>query len=138
MSVDSGQYGKISKDVGGTITAITECTNWSISKATPTTRYASCSTGGYSRTVTGVKQISGTIAGMFDRANPIEQILDIGDRILLQLHYNATAGHKFWVRITSGPNYNQDIKEGTAPEWTANWEMDDPAPAFNTTLTAIP
>lgn len=138
MSVDSGQYGRVSKDVSGTISAITECTNWTIDKSVSTTEYASCSTGGYSRTVAGVKKIKGTISGMFDRASPIESVLDIGDRILLQLHYNATAGHKFWVVITSGPNYGQDIKEGTAPEWTANWSLDDSEPAFNTTLTVIP
>lgn len=138
MTVESGQYGRVSKDVSGTITAIAECLEWTLQKTAPNRAYASCNTGGYKRTVVGTKQISGTIRTMYQRDTPIETFLDIGDRILLQLHTDATAGHKFWVVITGGPDYGQDIDDGLPPEANIQWMMDDPAPSFNTTLTAIP
>lgn len=137
MTVESGQYGRISKDASGTITGVRECTKWTFKKAASKHLYGSCATGGYKRTITGTQTVDGTLEGMYERDTPIEDSFDVGDRVLLQLHTDATAGHKFWVKIID-IGYDMDMDDGSPPKWTASYSMDDDSPSFNTTLTAIP
>jgi len=137
MTVTSGRYARVAID-DGSVTAVVECTGWSVSKSTQVTKYASCSTGGYMASIAGSLDISGTISGMFDPDSPIESQLNLGDLVTLQLHYSALKGHELDVIIVSGPDYTFDVKSGEAPEWTAQWALRDANPEFNITLDAIP
>ena len=137
MAVTSGTYGNVSilaSEAATTSTAVVECTGWTMDRPAVDGAYASNNTNGYRRRVTGTKDATGTITGVYDPASPIEAVMAVGDQVVLQLHNSATLGHKLTARITGGPNYGQDIQEGNPATWTCNWGNDDSAPEFNTTL----
>lgn len=137
MAVTSGTYANASlkaTDTSTTSTAVIECTGWTMSRPAVEGAYASNATNGNRRRVTGTKDATGTITGVYDPVTPVEGVAAVGDLVYLQLHNTATLGHKLWARITGGPDYGQDIQEGTPATWTLNWGGDDNLPVFNTTL----
>ncbi len=145
--VQSGQYGNITVQqtsylspyaATGDAEVVTEATNWQMQRSAVSGAYASNKTKGWRRRVTGTKDVTGSIGGVYDVTLPIETQLDIGKRVYLRLYTSATKGHAFYARITGGPNYGMDIAEGNVPTWECSWEMDDPDPQFNINLTAIP
>ena len=144
MSVTSGTYANASiraTDTATTSTKIIECTGWTMTREGVEGAYASNNTAGYRRRVIGTKDAKGTIKGVYDPATPIEAVIAVGDRVFLQLHVpssTATIGHKFYARITGGPDYDGDIEEGKPSTWSCGYAIDDSAPAFNSSALVAP
>lgn len=139
MAVTSGTFANVAlrtTDTATTSTKIIECTGWTMERPAVEGAYASNNTNGYRRRVTGTKDATGTITAIYDPDSPIEAQMQVGDRVYLQLHNKSTLGHKFYARITGGPNYGQDIQEGSVAAVTFNWGNDDSAPVYNTTIIA--
>lgn len=84
MAIESGKDGKIL--IGAT--PIADITSWELDKEVRTSRYASSSTGGFKKTVAGVKQGHGTIEFKWDSAlaSPIVE----GTSVTLKLYLNTS------------------------------------------------
>ncbi len=84
MAIESGKDGKVL--IGAT--PIADITRWEFNKEALTSRYASSSTGGFKKTVPGVKAGSGTIEFKWDgaAASPIVE----GASATLKLYTNSS------------------------------------------------
>ena len=139
MAVTSGTSANVSlkaNDAATSATAVINATGWTLDRTAVEGAYACNSTGGNRRRVSGTKDATGTISGVYDPATPIEAVMQVGDRVYLQLHLTSTIGSKLYARITAGPSYAGDIEEGQPSRWTYNWAQDDNSPTWNTTVIA--
>ncbi len=139
MAVISGTLANVSikaTDTATTSTKVIECTGWTMTRSGVDGAYASNATNGNRRRVIGTKDASGDVSGVYDPDSPIEAVMQVGDRVYLQLHTTSTKGHKLYARITSGPDYGGDIEEGQPAKWKCGWAADDNSPTYNTTLVA--
>jgi hypothetical protein len=117
MAVESGKDGKIL--IGAT--PIADITGWEFDKECHTTRYGSSATGGFRKTVAGVKQGQGTIEFKWDSA-AASPILE-GTSATLLLHLNAT--EKFTIpAIIKNFRVRVDINTGEVTAGAAAFETD--------------
>lgn len=132
MAVQSGTSANVTlldNDADTSATKVFEATGWTCDRSAVETSYCSNTTNGNRRTKAGTKDAKGTVTGVYDPSNKIETQLDVGSRVLLQLHVTDVLGHQLYATIT-GLSYGGDINEGTIPTWTANWAQDDDSPSF--------
>ena len=116
MAAVSGQYGKIS--IGASNVA--ECQSWSWSRSIADHAYASCATAGFKKRVAGTKDHSGSLGGVLDPADPVEDYFDEGDLVTLNLYVTATAYYIVPAMITElGVEVNVD--DGDIIKWTASF-----------------
>jgi len=86
MATISGKNGKVM--IGST--ALAEITDWTFHATSINHAYASSSTGGYRRRVSGVKDGAGSIGFKLDPADPITDDFDEGSAVTLLLYLDAT------------------------------------------------
>ncbi len=101
--------------------AVAEVTRWSFAKQAHSSRYASSSTGGFTRSIPGVKSGSGEIEFAFDiaAAGPLVE----GAAVTLQLYLDAT--HFYSVpAIVTGLEVEVDIDSGAVIAGTARFDTD--------------
>lgn len=81
MATLSGKDGKVFRDAD----EIADVTLWKFRTAAKNRSYASSATGGYKRTLPGVKQASGRFAFLLNTASPQTDQLAAGDAVTLLL-----------------------------------------------------
>ena len=85
--------------------------------------------GGWKVAVAGTKQASGTIEGPWDDTDPIDDHMNAGDSVTLNLYSTAAS---FWTvpAIIESIDYEVSIDDGEIVSWTAsfqsNGEVTDP------------
>ncbi len=100
---------------------VAEVTNWSFTKQANSSRYASSSSGGFKRSVAGVKSGSGEIEFKFDidAASPLVE----GAAVTLLLYLDAT--HFYSVpAIVTRIEVEVDIDTGDVISGSAHFETD--------------
>lgn len=119
MTAISGQYGKA--EIGAS--CIAEVDSWSLNKECILHDYATCESpsDGGTAVLAGRKKHSGSLAGIYDDADPIEDYFDEGDSVTLNLYYTAS---KFYTGTAVIENINipdVDITEGGPVRWEASF-----------------
>lgn len=124
MSATSGQYGKIM--IGSS--NLVECMGWTLNRSTQTHSYASCSTTGgdgrkYKKRVTGPRDATGTIKGLQDPSDPIENYISDGSSATLKLYWTAS---KFYTvpAVIENLRVEVDIDTGAPVPWEADFGAD--------------
>lgn len=124
MAANSGKYGQV--DFGGS--SYGEANNWTMEKTSDVTQYGKFGGGGRKSAVSGQGSARGTISGKYDFADPIEDVVDIGDSVTLYLYQRTTTGggeSKYTVpAIVESVNITVDGDTGAPVEWTLNWVSD--------------
>ncbi len=102
-------------------TAVAEVTKWSFTKQAGSSRYASSSTGGFKRSVPGVKSGSGEIQFKFDTsaASPLVE----GAAVTLLLYLDATRFYSVPAIVTQ-VHVDVDIDSGDAIGGAARFDSD--------------
>lgn len=97
-------------------TDIAEIRGWSFNPKSNNPKYASNKTGGYKRTVAGVKEGSGTMSGAYDTAIPFMGVIEVGTDATLKLYVNAT-----WFfsvpAVIDDYKINVDVDNGEIVSW---------------------
>jgi hypothetical protein len=117
MAIESGKDGKV---FIGTA-AVADVTSWEFEKDAHTTRYASSSTGGFKKTVPGVKMGAGAVELKWDStaASPLAE----GSSVTLKLYLNATEFFTVPAVITKF-RVKVDIDSGEVTAAHAQFETD--------------
>lgn len=116
MAGVSGQYGKI---VIASST-VAECTKWTMDQEVAESAYASCSTSGGRSRVAGTKDTTGTLEGVLDPGDDVNNYMKVGDHCTLKLYYTATKYHSVPAQINK-IGQEVDIEEGSVVRWTAEY-----------------
>lgn len=116
MTAVSGQYGKIT--IGSS--NLTECMGWSFDRSVADHPYASCATNGYKKRVAGTKDGTGSLNGMQDPADPIENYFVEGSQVTLRLYYTAAKFYSVPAQINR-LGIEVDIDDGAPVPWTADF-----------------
>jgi len=104
-------------------TAISEIKAWTFNPKSTNPRYASGATGGYKRTVAGVKEGSGTMTGVYSNASPHIAVIDVGTSVTLKLYLDTT--HFFSVpSVIDDYKMNVDIDSGEIVGWEGAFSTD--------------
>lgn len=148
-NVAVGRYACASKyDSGGTPTDVTlhEITAWTMTEANTDAGYISCETGGIRKRVDGDYDITGTLTGVVNIANPIRDVVKVGDEFVLHLFTRKPAVgltgqfHKIPVRVISIDS-GANLEEAGPQRWTMNWGMSVtsavPLPLFDQEAAAL-
>ena len=90
---------------------VAEITAWSLNTTSNNPAYASSSTGGYKRRVSGVKDATGSIAFKLDPADPVTDDFDEGDHVTLLLYVDATRFYSV-PAVIDAINLEVDIDSG--------------------------
>lgn len=124
MPATSGQYG--CAKIGAS--TIAEVDKWSLSKEAVIHEYATCETPGtqYFAYLAGRKRHSGTMEGIYDPDDPIEDYFNEGDTIVLLLYYTTSLYYTGTVIIEKLEIPDVDITEGTPVRWTASFKVVGP------------
>jgi hypothetical protein len=117
MATESGKDGKIL--IGST--PIADITRWTLAKSAHLGRYASSSSPGFKKSVSGVKSASGTIEFKWDSAAPSP--ITEGTAVTLKLHTNAT---EFFTvpAVIEEFRLEVDIDTGEVTAGTARYSSD--------------
>ena len=117
MSTESGKDGKVL--IGST--PVADITSWEFTKQAHTSRYGSSSSGGYRKTLSGVKMGAGTIDFKWDSAgaSPLQE----GAVVTLKLYTNATEFFSVPAVIKSF-RLKVDIDNGETTAGAAAFETD--------------
>lgn len=119
MAVLSGKNGKVR--IGSSDLA--EITGWTFNPTSNNPSYASSGTAGFKKREAGVKDGSGTISGKYDKADPIQDRMDVGAKVTLELHVDA-AEHKFIVpAIIDSITYTTDMDDGEIVSFDADFSI---------------
>lgn len=116
MSAVSGQFGLIK--IGSS--NLQECTGWTFDRQVSVKEYGSCETGEYTGAVSGRKRGSGTLKGIYDPDDPIDDQIEEGDSATLLLYTTAS---KFYTvpAIIGNLALEVDIETGDVERWTASF-----------------
>lgn len=117
MAVASGQNGKI--QIGSS--TLIECTGWTFNMEVNTFRYATCQSSGSKKTIAGTKQGNGTLTGLYDPDDIVENLVGPGDSVTLKLYLDADDFYSVPAIIKS-VNVEVDIDNGDALKWTVEFE----------------
>lgn len=93
----SGSSGTIK--IGGA--DISEIRNWSFTTSAANPQFATNASGGFKKSVAGVKSGRGTFQYVLDTEDPITDHFDEGDEVTLLLHLDATHAYSVPARIES-------------------------------------
>jgi hypothetical protein len=117
MSAVSGQYGTV--QIGSS--EIVECTGWSLNKKASVHTYASCSTGGFKAAVAGTKSCDGSVSGMWDPADQIDDHLEVGSGVSLKLYTTASLFSTVPAVIETLA-VEVDLDDGEIVNWEAGFQ----------------
>lgn len=122
MSAVSGHYGAIK--IGSS--NMTECQGWTFKRTANTHPYKSCNTAGtdgkiYTKRVTGGSDATGTLKGLQDPADPIDNYFVEGSSITLRLYWTASKYYQVPAVIAS-LDIEVDIDSGVPIPWSADFE----------------
>lgn len=111
--------GTLAKVMIGASTLV-ECTGWTYTRSAILHAYASCNTSGYKKRVKGTMDSSGTLKGMFDESNFIEDYFGVGDAVTLLLYINGT---DYWSQpaMIETLEIETDVDEGALIPWSSSW-----------------
>lgn len=129
MPAASGQYADIK--VGSC--SLVECTEWTMDDSVADFPYSSCATSGHKKRVTGPRDSTGTLAGIFDPDDPIHGLIEPGDAVTLKLFTKSGKGHSVPAVIIS-LNHGAQIEEGSPLRWNATWGQNG-APTLNGSIS---
>jgi hypothetical protein len=104
-------------------TAINEIKAWTFNPKANNVRYASNATGGYKRTVAGVKEGSGTCSGVYTATATFHTVIDVGTSVALKLYLNATLFYSV-PAVISDYKLTVDLDSGEIVGWEASFETD--------------
>jgi len=113
----SGQYGKIMLGSSNLV----ECTGWTWDRNVASHAYASCATAGYKKRVAGTKDSTGTASGIYDPADQIDDLIDIGDLVSLLLYVTAIKYYTVPSLVVS-VGLEVDVEEGEIIRWELGFE----------------
>jgi hypothetical protein len=119
----SGQYG----DCRIGASELLETTKWEFAGKSTNAKYNSNKTGGFKRTIPGVKEGSGTLTGVLDPTNPIESQFgaSIAGGAVVQLKLYTTAVSYYSMQAVIGEVKTMvDIDTGAIIGWTATFDAD--------------
>jgi hypothetical protein len=116
MATVSGQYGSIK--IGSS--NLVECMNWTFDRKAAEHAYASCNTGGYKKRIAGTKDGTGTIRGLQDSADPIENYIIEGSSVTLRLYWTAAKYYSV-PAIVNSLKTEVDIDDGAPVPWDADF-----------------
>lgn len=119
MAGASGQYGKA--EIGSS--CIAEVDSWSLSKECILHDYATCESpsDGGTAVLAGRKKHSGSMAGIYDPDDAIEDYFEEGDSITLKLYYTASKYYTGTAVIENLTIPDVDITEGAPVRWEASF-----------------
>lgn len=117
MAAASGQYGKA--EIGSS--CIAEVDRWSLNKECILHDFATCETpsDGGTAVIAGRKKHSGSMSGIYDPADPVEDYFEEGDTVTLNLYYTASLYYTGSVVIENIQIPDVDIAEGAPLRWEA-------------------
>lgn len=120
----SGQYGQV--DIGSSTVA--DANHWTMEDAVDASQFGTFGGGGYKDSNVGQKSATGTIEGVYDRTNPIEQEVTVGASVTLSLYLSTTTGGGQRMRSVpahvTGISFDVDGDTGEKTGWTINWQSD--------------
>lgn len=116
MAAISGINGKIL--VGAS--QLVECNGWTLNRSAVLHAYSSCATGGYKKRVAGVKDSSGSLKGLFDPDNFIDDYFGIGDSVTLNLYVNSS-DYYIVPSLIESLDIETDQDEGALVPWSATY-----------------
>lgn len=121
MTAVSGHYGSIKISSS----SLTECQGWTFKRTVTDHQYRSCGTIGadgkvYTKRVVGGSDATGTIKGLQDPADPIENYLVEGSSITLRLYWTAAKYYNVPALITS-LDVEADMDSGVPVPWSADF-----------------
>lgn len=121
MPAVSGKYGSVK--IGSSCVA--EADKWSITKECVIHEYATCETPGtdFFGKLAGRRRHSGTMEGIYDPDDPIEDYFDEGDEVTLKLYYTASKFYTGSVIIENLTIPDVDIQDGAPVRWTASFQV---------------
>lgn len=121
MAAVSGKYGSVK--IGSSCVA--EVDNWRVSKQCILHDYATCETPGDEGTgvVAGRRKHSGSMGGIYDPTDPVENYFEEGDSVVLKLYYTATKYYQGTAYIEELSIPNVDIVEGAPVRWEATFRV---------------
>jgi hypothetical protein len=119
MGAASGQYGTV--HIGSS--ELLEVQSWKFSRKAAVHQYASNTTGGHKKTVTGVKSGSGSISGAYDPDDPVDDHIEEGDSVTAKLYTTAT---KYYTvpMVIENLDLEVDLDEGDIIGWEASFVAD--------------
>lgn len=144
MSVITSVAGDVafSIDAGVTYANLREATKWSWSAKVNTHEYASNFTGGVRRVLRGTKTASGSVNGVYDPFNPIQEQINEDIDCIMRFYFIGATGDQTGVEgqptltrpgeIAGGHyiqcpvmvnklDFNEDIDNGNIVDWSADW-----------------
>lgn len=134
----AGISGK-SGDVKIGTTQIAEIKTWSFNPKSNNPKYSSNKTGGYKRTVAGIKEASGQMTGVFDPADQFITVIDVGTDVTLKLYLNATLFYSV-PSVIDDYKINVDLDTGEYVSWegtfSANGAWTNPVSSLMMPMTA--
>ena len=116
MATVSGQYGAIKIGTSN----IVECMNWTFERRVAEHSYASCATNGYKKRIAGTKDGSGTLKGLQDSADVIENYFIEGSQLTIRLYWTAAKYYSCPVQINV-LRTEADIDDGSPVPWEADF-----------------
>lgn len=118
MAAASGQYADVM--IGST--SLVEATRWDMDESVVDHPYSSSATDGWRKRVTGPKDKTGNLEGIFDPDNPIHSQIAPGDQVTLKLYTSATKWHEIPAIILT-LNHGAEIEGGDPLRWRATWGL---------------
>lgn len=121
MAAASGQYGSVK--IG--TSCIAETDKWSVEKECIVHDFATCETpgdGGMGR-LAGRRRHQGSMEGIYDPDDAIEDYIEEGDTVTLKLYYTASKYYTGSAVIETLNIPDVDITEGAPLRWTATFKV---------------
>ena len=120
----SGQYGQV--DFGSSV--IADANHWTMEDTVDASQFGTFGGGGFKDSNVGQKSATGTIEGVYDRTNPIEQEAVVGASVDLSLYFSTVAGGGVRKRVVpahiTGISYDVDGDTGEKNTYSINWQSD--------------
>jgi hypothetical protein len=121
-SVRTGSKGKVEADD----VVIARLKQWSITDTVEQSAWGDSDSAGYTNRVSGRRDATGSMTGVFDNDDPVYDLFAPGDTVQLVL-FEWDSPLSYWVfpcvLVTNySVTYNMDTKE--AVEWSADWGAD--------------
>ena len=116
----SGQYA--SAKIGASCVA--EANGWSLSRECTVHEFATCQTpsDGGMGAIAGRRKHGGTMKGLYDPTNKVDDYFDEGDTVTLKLYVDATNYYQGSAVIEKLDIPDVDVKDGAPVEWNASFK----------------
>lgn len=128
MSSQSGKYGQV--QVGASTYA--EANKWTMTIATDSEQHGVFAGDGWKIGTVGLASATGTVEGKYDFADPLADLITIGDLVVLKLFLSTDAGpiasDVFYLvnAHVTGIGLDVDSDTGAPVSWTFDWESTGP------------